>query len=183
MYLATLIAVPVLFAIGYAVQATMLDRLMRPGETKASSWLPSGLSLLIANVLLLGFGGLERTIAAPVDANRRLFGAIAPAPGSSRSPARSCCGGADCRAAENPLGLVIRSVAANPLGAQIVGVDIRRVFALTFALGTASAGAAGGLLRRCWPSRRAPASSSTSWPSWWSCSAAWATCWARSSAA
>jgi branched-chain amino acid transport system permease protein len=42
--------------------------------------------------------------------------------------------------------VTIRSVAANAQGAQLVGVNIRRVFALTFGLGTATVGAAGGLL-------------------------------------
>jgi len=146
-YLATLIAVPVLFAIGYAVQATMLNRLMRPGETDSQLLVTLGLSLLIANLLLLGFGGLERTVTAPVDANLRVFGAIAPA------PRLIAFAGAILLAValtvvlrRTRLGLVIRSVAANPLGAQIVGVNIRRVFALTFGLGTATVGAAGGLL-------------------------------------
>lgn len=146
-YLATLVAVPVLFAIGYAIQVTLLNRLMRPGGTEGQLLVTLGLSLLIANLLLLGFGGLEKTITPPLGANLRIFGAIAPA---SRLIAFA---GAILLAValtvvlrRTRLGLTIRSVAANPLGAQIVGVDIRRVFALTFGLGTATVGAAGGLL-------------------------------------
>lgn len=146
-YLATFITIPALFVVGYAVQATMLNRLMRHGETEGQLLVTLGLSLLIINLLLLGFGGLEKTIEAPLDGNIRLFGAVAPV---SRVVAFA---GAILLAAlltallqRTRLGLTIRSVAANAQGAQLVGVDTRRVFAVTFGLGTATVGAAGGLV-------------------------------------
>ena len=146
-YLATLITIPALFVVGYAVQATMLNRLMRHGETEGQLLVTLGLSLLIINLLLLGFGGLEKTIEPPLDGNIRLFGAVAPV---SRVVAFA---GAILLAVllsallqRTRLGLTIRSVAANAQGAQLVGVDTRRVFAVTFGLGTATVGAAGGLV-------------------------------------
>jgi branched-chain amino acid transport system permease protein len=146
-YVATLVAIPVLFAVGYAIQATMLNRLMRPGGTEGQLLVTLGLSLLVANLLLLGFGGLEKTITPPLNGNLHIFGAIAPI---SRVVAFA---GAILLAIaltvvlqKTRLGLTIRSVAANSQGAQLVGVNIRRVFALTFGLGTATVGAAGGLL-------------------------------------
>ncbi|MGH3366044.1 MAG: branched-chain amino acid ABC transporter permease [Nocardioidaceae bacterium] len=146
-YLATLVTIPALFVVGYAVQSTMLNRLMRHGETEGQLLVTLGLSLLIVNLLLLGFGGLEKTIEPPLDGNVRLFGAVAP---MSRVVAFL---GAIVLAMlltvllqRTRLGLIIRSVAANAQGAQLVGVDTRRVFALTFGLGTATVGAAGGLV-------------------------------------
>lgn len=146
-YLAAAIGVPVLFAIGYGVQALLLNRLMRPGHTAGQLLVTLGLSLLLANVLLLVFGGLEKTIQAPVSGNLRIAGAIAP---TSRVIAFA---GAILIAViltvvlrRTQLGLTIRAVAANSQGAQIVGIDVRRVFALTFGLGSAAVGAAGGLL-------------------------------------
>lgn len=146
-YLATLVTIPALFVVGYAVQTTMLNRLMRHGETEGQLLVTLGLSLLIVNLLLLGFGGLEKTIEPPLDGNLRLFGAIAP---MSRVVAFL---GAILLAVllslllqRTRLGLTIRSVAANAQGAQLVGVDTRRVFALTFGLGAATVGAAGGLV-------------------------------------
>lgn len=146
-YLATLVTIPALFVVGYAVQATMLNRLMRHGETEGQLLVTLGLSLLIINLLLLGFGGLEKTIEPPLDGNIRLFGAVAPV---SRVVAFA---GAILLAVlltvliqRTRLGLTIRSVAANAQGAQLVGVDTRRVFAVTFGLGTATVGAAGGLV-------------------------------------
>ena len=40
----------------------------------------------------------------------------------------------------------IRAVAANDAGAQLVGIDTRRIYMATFAIGTACAGAAGVLV-------------------------------------
>jgi branched-chain amino acid transport system permease protein len=146
-YVATLVATPALFGIGYAIQATMLNRLMRPGGGEGQLLVTLGLSLLLANLLLLTFGGLEKTITPPLGGNLHLLGAIAPV---SRVIA---FGGAVLLAValtvvlhRTRLGVTIRSVAANAQGAQLVGVNIRRVFALTFGLGTATVGAAGGLL-------------------------------------
>jgi branched-chain amino acid transport system permease protein len=44
------------------------------------------------------------------------------------------------------VGTAVRSVAANPEGARLVGIDIRSIYVLTFALGAAAAGAAGTLV-------------------------------------
>jgi branched-chain amino acid transport system permease protein len=44
------------------------------------------------------------------------------------------------------LGAAILAVAANRDAAQLVGVDLRHAYALTFAIGAACAGVAGGLL-------------------------------------
>ncbi|HLS43847.1 MAG TPA: branched-chain amino acid ABC transporter permease, partial [Ornithinicoccus sp.] len=44
------------------------------------------------------------------------------------------------------LGTAIRAVAANDTGAQMVGIDTRRIYMITFAIGTACAGAAGVLV-------------------------------------
>lgn len=146
-YVATVIAIPVLFLVGYLIQATMLNRLMHAGTTEGQLLVTLGLSLLVGNLLLLGFGGLEKTIPPPLDGNVHIFGAIAPV---SRVIAFA---GAILLAAalslvleKTRLGLTIRSVAANAQGAQLVGVNVRGVHALTFGLGTATVGAAGALV-------------------------------------
>lgn len=147
LYLATLLAIPVLFILGYGVQATMLNRLMRKGETEGQLLVTLGLSLLIANALLLTFGGQPKSVDSPFDGNVRLLGAIVSV------PRLIAFGGAIALALvltlvlrRTKLGLAIRSVANNAEGAALVGVDVRRVFALTFGLGAACVGAAGGLV-------------------------------------
>jgi branched-chain amino acid transport system permease protein len=49
------------------------------------------------------------------------------------------------------LGRAIRAAAANPAGARFVGIDVGRVNALTYALGSATAGAAGALVSLVYP--------------------------------
>lgn len=147
LYLATVVAIPVLFALGYVVQATMLNRLMRKGETEGQLLITLGLSLLIANVLLLSFGGQPKSASSPFDGNFRLFGAIVSVPRLI-----AFCGAIVLALLltlvlrRTKLGLAIRSVAANAEGAALVGVNVRRVFSLTFGLGAACVGAAGGLV-------------------------------------
>ena len=49
------------------------------------------------------------------------------------------------------LGRAIRAAAANPAGARFVGIDVPRVNALTYAIGSATAGAAGALVSLTYP--------------------------------
>jgi branched-chain amino acid transport system permease protein len=146
LYLATLVAIPVLFVLGYLVQALMLNRLMQRGETEGQLLVTLGLSLLIVNILLLAFGGQPKSVHSP-GGDLHLFGAIVSV------PRLIAFAGAIVLAAvltlvlrRTRLGLTIRSVAANAEGAALVGVNVRRVFALTFGLGAACVGAAGGLV-------------------------------------
>jgi len=49
------------------------------------------------------------------------------------------------------VGRAIRAAAANPAGARFVGIDVRRINALTYVIGSASAGAAGALISLVYP--------------------------------
>lgn len=146
-YVATLIAIPALFVTGYVIQSTMLNRLMGAGETEGQLLVTLGLALLIANLLLLGFGGEPRSVSAPFEGNLHVFGAVAPIPRViAFLGAVLLALGLTAILRRTRLGLSIRSVAASAQGAQLVGVNVRSVYALTFGLGTACVGAAGGLV-------------------------------------
>jgi branched-chain amino acid transport system permease protein len=146
-YVATLIAIPALFGTGYVIQSTMLNRLMGAGETEGQLLVTLGLALLIANLLLLGFGGEPKSVSAPFEGNLHVFGAVAPIPRViAFLGAVLLAVGLTAILRRTRLGLSIRSVAASAQGAQLVGVNVRSVYALTFGLGTACVGAAGGLV-------------------------------------
>ncbi|MGN6332191.1 MAG: branched-chain amino acid ABC transporter permease [Motilibacteraceae bacterium] len=146
-YVATLVAVPLLFLVGYVIQATMLNRLMSSNETEGQLLVTLGLSLLIANLLLLAFGGQPKSVPAPFEGNLHIFGAVAPVPRViAFLGALLVALVLSLVLQRTKLGLAIRSVAANSQGAALVGVNVRSVFALTFGLGTACVGAAGGLV-------------------------------------
>ena len=104
-----------------------------------------GIALVLENALLLIFGANE---VGPLPGDRAIgiFGAVADLLEDHRLRRRSRPGRAAVPgAAADPLGTAIRAVAANTR-AQLVGIDTRRIHALTFAIGTACAGAAGTLV-------------------------------------
>ena len=145
-FLALLVAVPVMFLLGAAVQRFVLaGAIGSPLENQLLITL--GLALLIDNLLLLFFGPNPQSVKLPGDTGVQLFGAVANV---SRLLA---FGVALVLAAalyvllrRTRLGTAIRAVAANDAGAQLVGIDTRRIYMATFAIGTACAGAAGVLV-------------------------------------
>ncbi|HEU4332786.1 MAG TPA: branched-chain amino acid ABC transporter permease, partial [Lapillicoccus sp.] len=144
--LALAVAVPVMFLLGAAVQRFVLaGAIGKPLENQLLITL--GLALLIDNLLLLFFGPNPQSVKLPGDTGVPIFGAVAEL---SRLLA---FGVALVLAAllyvllrRTRLGTAIRAVAANDAGAQLVGIDTRRIYMMTFAIGTACAGAAGVLV-------------------------------------
>jgi branched-chain amino acid transport system permease protein len=145
-YLTLLITVPVMFLLGAATQATLLNPIMRaPIHTQLL--ITIGLALAIENILLLVFGPNPRSVQLPGNVGVPILGATVDL---SRIFA---FGGALVLVAllwvilqKTPVGTAVRSVAANPEGARLVGINIRSIYVLTFALGAAAAGAAGTLV-------------------------------------
>jgi branched-chain amino acid transport system permease protein len=144
--LALVVAVPVMFLLGAAIQRFVLaGAIGKPLENQLLITL--GLALLIDNLLLLFFGPNPQSVKLPGDTAVPIFGAVTTV---SRLLA---FGVALVLAAllyvllrRTRLGTAIRAVAANDSGAQLVGIDTRRIYMTTFAIGTACAGAAGVLV-------------------------------------
>jgi branched-chain amino acid transport system permease protein len=146
-YVATLIAVPVMLAFGYTVQRGLLNNLVLSGSHEGPLLVTLGLSLLISNILLMIFGGRPLSVPSSVDGSLRIFGAIA-----SYERLIAFAGAALVAVVltlilkKTSFGMSIRAVAANSQGAALVGVNVGHVYALTFGIGAACVGAAGGLL-------------------------------------
>lgn len=145
-YLALLVSVPLMFAMGALVQRSVLAPSMgKPLENQLLITL--GLALLIENGLLLFLGADPRSVELPGDRVVPLFGAVAEL---SRVlaflGAIALAGLLYVLLQRTRLGTAIRAVAANETGARMVGINTRRMYAVTFALGTACAGAAGTLV-------------------------------------
>jgi branched-chain amino acid transport system permease protein len=145
-YLALLIAVPVMFCLGWILQYAVLNRAMgRPLQNQLLITL--GFSLLIENALLLFLGGDPRTVKFPGNRGLPVLGAVADLSRVLAFVAALVLGGVlYLLLRRTRIGTGIRAVAANRQGAALVGVDVRKIYALTFALGTACAGAAGTLV-------------------------------------
>ncbi len=146
-YVATIVAVPLMFVFGMIVQSLLLTKLTISGSHEGPLLVTLGLSLLIINVLLMIFGGRPKSVQAPLDGTVSILGAVASWP-----RVLAFIGAAIVAVAlklvleRTPLGLSIRAVASNSEGAKLVGVDIGRVYALTFGIGAACVAVAGGLM-------------------------------------
>jgi len=145
-YLALLVAVPVMFGLGWLIQFTVLNRAMgKPLENQLLITL--GISLLIENGLLLFLGADPRSVRFPGEVGIDVFGAVANLSRVLAFVAALVLAAAlTVLLRRTRVGTAIRAVAANRQGAALVGVDVRHIYALTFALGTACAGAAGTLV-------------------------------------
>jgi branched-chain amino acid transport system permease protein len=144
--LALLVSVPAMFALGWVVQRGVLAGAMgKPLENQLLITL--GLALLIDNGLLLFFGPNPRGVSLPGERGVEIFGAVT---NLSRLLAFGLAivlaGLLYLLLQRTRLGTAIRAVAASDSGAQLVGIDTRRIYAATFAIGTACAGAAGVLV-------------------------------------
>jgi len=135
-----------MFVLGALVQRGVLAGAMdRPLENQLLITL--GLAMIIENGLLLFFGADPRSVALPGDRGVAILGAVADL---SRilafAGALVLAGALFLLLQRTRLGTAIRAVAASSTGAELVGIDTRRIYVLTFAIGTACAGAAGTLL-------------------------------------
>jgi len=146
-YAATLLAVPLMFALGYVIQLTLLNRLTMSGSHEGPLLVTLGLSLLIVNVLLMIYSGRPKSVDSTVDGAVHILGALL-----SWERIIAFLGAVAVTAAltiilrKTSFGLSIRAVASNPHGAALVGVNVGRVYGLTFAIGAACVAVAGGLM-------------------------------------
>lgn len=146
-YVSTLVAAALMLGLGSLVQRWLLNNLVMSGSHEGPLLVTLGLSLLLTNLLLMVFGGRPLKVPGSVEGSLRIFGAIA-------SYERLIAfGGAALVAVvltlalkKTAFGMSIRAVAANSQGAALVGVNVGRVYALTFGIGAACVGVAGGLL-------------------------------------
>lgn len=147
LYVAVVLTIPLLFGFGWLVQAALLNRLTEDASHDRPLLVTLGLSLLIVNVLLMIFGGRPKSVEAPVSGSIEFLGALADTQRIiAFAGAVLVAAGLTLVLRKTSMGLAIRAVAANGTGASLVGVNVRRVYAVTFGLGAASVAVAGGLI-------------------------------------
>ena len=137
----------VLFAFGYAVQAGLIGPFINRPEHMQFMLLVA-VAIIIVNALLILFGPDARNVQTSyafdsfavgpliVDATKAYAGAAAIIVAAALF--------AFFRYAR--IGTAIRACADNYTGALVVGLDVKRLYALTFGLGAACVGAAGSML-------------------------------------
>jgi len=137
----------VLFGFGYVLQGALINRFITRPE-HSQFLLMVAIAIIITNIQLIAFGPDARSVQTPyafdsyqlgrliVDADK-LYGAIA---------ALIVAAALFAFFRFTRTGTAIRACADNYTGAQIVGLNVKRLYALTFGLGCACVGAAGAIL-------------------------------------
>ena len=146
-YLAALFLAPALFAFGYALQRFIIGPASH-GDDRNILLVTLGVSVVIENVLLYAFRADTRTIDVPYAFQTLDLGfTFLPIP-------RVIGFGAVLAVAValwalmtwTDLGKAIRAVAKEKLGAELAGIDVAHIYAVTFGLGTACVAIAACLL-------------------------------------
>jgi branched-chain amino acid transport system permease protein len=146
-YLAALVLAPIFFAFGYALQRLIIGPASH-GDDRNMLLVALGLSVVIENVLLYAFRADTRTIDLPYAFQTIDLGfTFLPIPrliGFGVVFAVALALWAIMRRTD--VGKAIRAVAKEKLGAQLAGIDVAHVYAITFGLGTACVAIAACLL-------------------------------------
>ncbi|HOL36431.1 MAG: branched-chain amino acid ABC transporter permease [Proteobacteria bacterium] len=135
------------FAVGYALQRVLINPFIRRPE-HAQFILLLALALVIVNALLVAFGPDARAVQVDYALDSYEIGPLLV------DKVRVICAAVALLACAvlfaifryTSFGKAIRACADNLLGAQVVGLNVKHLYALTFGLGVACVGVAGCLL-------------------------------------
>jgi branched-chain amino acid transport system permease protein len=137
----------VLFVFGYALQAGLINPFISRPE-HSQFLLLVALALIIVNTLLILFGPDARTVQTSYAFDSFQWGALIVDATKLYAGAAAIIAAALLFAFFRfaPIGKAIRACADNHTGALVVGLDVKRLYALTFGIGAACVGAAGVMM-------------------------------------
>lgn len=163
-YLAIVLAVPVLFGVGYAVHALLISRVSGTrtaaldGEGHyAQLILTLGIALIMTNAAQMAFGSVTKALRTPLTTRawELPLGTVAVFVNQSRAIAAlaslAAMVGISLLINRTPLGRALRASADNPVAATYMGIDVNHAHRLAFAMGVAITALAGGLLATNYP--------------------------------
>lgn len=137
----------VLFSLGYALQRGVINRIIR-APLLFTFLLTFGVNLVVINILLYVFKSDFRSVTTSYSGQGLELGSVVIpfTPVASLAAALLLAGILAFILNRTRTGVAIQAVAADRDAAQLVGIDLRHLYALTFGLGAACAGVAGGLV-------------------------------------
>jgi branched-chain amino acid transport system permease protein len=137
----------VLFVFGYALQAGLINPFISRPE-HSQFLLLVAVALIIVNALLILFGPDARTVQTSYAFDSFQWGALIVDATKLYAGAAAIIAAALLFAFFRfaPIGKAIRACADNYTGALVVGLDVKRLYALTFGIGAACVGAAGVMM-------------------------------------
>jgi branched-chain amino acid transport system permease protein len=136
-----------LFLLGYALQRGVINRVIR-APLLFTFLLTFGLTLVIVNILLLIFHSDFRSVTPAYSGQGLELGTVVIpyVRLASLGVALGLAAGLAFLLNRTRIGLAIQAIGADREAAQLVGIDLRHAYAVTFGLGAACAGVAGGLI-------------------------------------
>ena len=146
-YLSLVVMVPAMFALGYVMYRGLIGKLAH-GKDENILLITLGLSILIENLALMFFKGDTRTISVSYSDRMVELGPLLLSFPKIVSfvAAMVLCGLLGLFIQRTDTGRAIRAVAKERMGARLVGIDVDRVFAISYGIGLATLGAAACLL-------------------------------------
>ncbi len=146
-YAALLVMVPAMYLLGYLLYRGMIGKLSN-GKDENILLITLGLSILIENLALMFFKGDTRTISVSYsDTMVELGPTLVALPKLiSFGASLALCALLGLFIARTDTGKAIRAVAKERVGARLVGINVDRVFAVSYGIGLATLGAAACLL-------------------------------------
>jgi branched-chain amino acid transport system permease protein len=146
-YAALPLMIAAMFAAGYLLYRALIGRFSH-GRDENILLITLGLSIVLENVALFFFKGDSLNISvAYSDRMIELGPALVPLPKLvSFLASLVLCGALALFIARTDLGKAIRAVAKERHGARLVGIDVEKVFAISYGIGIACLGAAACLL-------------------------------------
>lgn len=146
-YVSLFIMVPVMYGFGYFLYKGVIGRLSNSKDENILL-ITLGLSIFLENVALMLFKGDSRTISVSYsDIMVELGPTLVPMPKLiSFGVSMLLCIGLGLLMQKTDLGKSIRAVAKERVGARLVGIDVDRIFAISYGIGLATLGAAACLL-------------------------------------
>lgn len=146
-YLSIPIVAVVLFALGYVAHRAVIDP-ARDAPEHNQLLLTLGLSLILQNAALALWGASFRSVSLPyTDATLSIgFVAIGLTKVAAFVAAVAMIAALYLLLTRTDLGREMRAAAEDRVGALVIGIDVRRVHAVAFGIGSACAGVAGALI-------------------------------------
>jgi branched-chain amino acid transport system permease protein len=150
-YVSLFVVLPLAFAFGFVVHRLILSRLLGSNE-QTTKLATLGLGLIVTNLILLQFGTEPKTVYTDYATNAwtlnlgsvelrvsevRFFAVLITA---------AIILGLNWMLYRTELGRAIRATAQNRVGAELQGVDTKRMYAVVYGIGVLLAAAAGVLL-------------------------------------
>jgi len=157
-YVSLVVTIPLMFVVGVGIQRFAINPVM-DAPVHNQLLLTLGIAIIIENIALVLFTGTPRSIelayarnefdlgVVTLDFPLRVFGAVVSLPKLIAFLVALLLAGALYMLIQRTqLGAAIRASAQEPEGAELVGIDVRRIYMITFGIGAACAGAAGSLV-------------------------------------